>query len=116
MGVNFGGDSGAMAAGMPGEVAERLGVRTDRDRPVETFAHSHATTTYPCYPKEIRLGGAVAKDVYCETDTNMPVNVPWPYGPGFDSIGHFAHCFFKPFIVTLDFTRMNLYIARGKAT
>ncbi|WP_412519138.1 aspartyl protease family protein [Actinomadura madurae] len=115
MGVNFGGDSGAMAAGMPGEVAERLGVRTDRDRPVETFAHSHATTTYPCYPKEIRLGGAVAKDVYCETDTNMPVNVPWPYGPGFDSIGHFAHCFFKPFTITLDFTRMNLYIARGQA-
>ncbi|TDD90449.1 tetratricopeptide repeat protein [Actinomadura darangshiensis] len=115
MGVNFGGSSGATAAGMPGEVAERLDVRTDRDRPFETFAHSHATTTYPCYPEEIRLGDAVAKEVFCESDPNMPVNVPWPYGPGFDSIGHFAHCFFKPFNITLDFTAMNLYIARGKA-
>ncbi|TMR32642.1 aspartyl protease family protein [Actinomadura geliboluensis] len=116
MGVNFGGDSGATVAGMPGEVAEQLGIRTDYDRPFETFAHSHATTTYPCYPKEIRLGNAVAKEVFCEMDPNMPVNVPWPYGPGFDAIGHFAHCFFKPFNVTLDFTRMNLYIAHGKAT
>jgi hypothetical protein len=29
--------------------------------------------------------------------------------------GHFAHCFFKPYNVTLDFTDMNLYIARGAA-
>lgn len=116
MGVNFGGSSGEAAAGMPGEVAKQLGVRTDYDRPIETFAHSHPTITYPCYPKEIRLGDAVAKEVYCETDPNMPVNVPWPYGSGIDAIGHFAHCFFKPFNITLDFTDMNLYIARGKAT
>ena len=115
MGVNFGGNSGEPAAGMPGEVAKRLRIRTDYDRPIETFAHSHPTTTYPCYPKEIRLGDAVADDVYCEADPNMPVNVPWPYGSGIDAIGHFAHCFFKPFTITLDFTNMNLYIARGKA-
>ncbi|WP_433474923.1 aspartyl protease family protein [Spirillospora sp. CA-142024] len=116
MGVNFGGSSGATAAGMPGEVTKQLGVRTDHDRPIETFAHSHPTIAYPCYPKEIRLGDAVANEVYCETDPNMPVNVPWPYGPGFDAIGHFAHCFFKPYNITLDFTDMNLYIAPGKAT
>ncbi|MDL4813780.1 aspartyl protease family protein [Actinomadura opuntiae] len=115
MGVNFGG-IGEMVAGMAGETAKRLGVRTDYDRPIETAAHSHATTTYPCYPKEIRLGDAVANDVYCETDPNMPVNVPWPYGSGFDTIGWFAHCFWKPYNITLDFTNMNLYIARGEAT
>ncbi|GAA4308452.1 hypothetical protein GCM10023178_16960 [Actinomadura luteofluorescens] len=72
MGVNFGGISGEATAGMPGEVAEQLGVRTDYDRPFETAAHSHPTVTYPCYPKEIRLGDAVANDVYCEMDPNMP--------------------------------------------
>ncbi|WP_433462967.1 aspartyl protease family protein [Spirillospora sp. CA-128828] len=116
MGVNFGGRSGEAAAGMPGEVAKQLGVRTDYDRPIETFAHSHPATTYPCYPKEIRLGAAVAKEVYCETKPGGQVNVPWPYGPGIDMTGHFAHCFFKPYNITLDFTHMNLYIARGKAT
>jgi hypothetical protein len=113
--VNFGG-TGDMVAGMPGEVAKQLGVRTDYDRPIETFGHSHATTTYPCYPKEIRLGDAVAKEVYCETDPNARVNVPWPYGSGFDTTGWFAHCFWKPFNITLDFSDMNLYIAHGKAT
>jgi hypothetical protein len=46
----------------------------------------------------------------------MPINVPWPYGTGIDSTGWFAHSFFKPYNVTLDFTRMNVYIARGEAT
>ncbi|MFC4910144.1 hypothetical protein [Actinomadura gamaensis] len=58
---------------------------------------------------------AAANDIYCESDPNLPVDVPWPYGPGFDAIGHFAHCFFKPYDITLDFTGMNLSIARGKA-
>lgn len=114
VGVNFGG-FGEIAVGMPGASAKRLGVRIDDDRPIETFAHSHPTTTYPCYPKEIRLGDAVARDVYCEMDPTMPVNVPWPFGTGFDGVGHFAHSFFKPFNVTLDFTDMNLYLARGPA-
>ncbi|MFI7462222.1 tetratricopeptide repeat protein [Nonomuraea sp. NPDC049646] len=114
VGVNLGG-VGEIAAGMPGEVARRLGVRIDLDRPIETFAHSHPTVTHPCYPEEIRLGDAVAQRVYCEADPNMPVNVPWPYGTGIDGIAHFAHCFFKPYNVTLDFTDMKLYIARGKA-
>jgi tetratricopeptide (TPR) repeat protein len=116
VGVNLGGATGEAVAGMPGETAKQLRIRTDYDRPIETFAHSHATTTYPCYPKEIRLGSAVAKAVYCEMDPNAPVNVPWPYGSGFDGMGHFAHCFYKPYNITLDFTDMNLYIARGKAT
>ncbi|MFI7689970.1 tetratricopeptide repeat protein [Nonomuraea sp. NPDC049655] len=114
VGVNLGG-VGEIAAGMPGEVARRLGVRVDLDRPIETFAHSHPTVTHPCYPEELRLGDAVAQRVYCEADPNMPVNVPWPYGSGFDGIGHFAHCFFKPYNLTLDFTDMKLYIARGEA-
>ncbi len=115
VGVNFGG-VGEMVAGMPGEVAKRLGIRTDYDRPIETAGHGHPTVTYPCYPEELRLGDAVANEVYCEMDPNMLVNVPWPYGPGYDATGYFAHCFFKPYNITLDFTNMNLYIARGKAT
>jgi hypothetical protein len=31
-------------------------------------------------------------------------------------MGWFAHCFWKPFNITRDFTDMNLYIARGAAT
>ncbi|WP_433518066.1 aspartyl protease family protein [Nonomuraea sp. CA-143628] len=115
VGVTIGG-IGETTAGMPGATAERLGIRTDHDRPLETFAHSHPAVTYPCYPKEIRLGNAVAKNVYCETNPGAQVNVPWPFGTGIDSTGHFAHCFFKPYNVTLDFVGMNLYIARGKAT
>lgn len=111
MAVNIGG-TGESVAGMPGDTARQLRVRTDYDRPLETFAHSHPTVAYPCYPKEIRLGDAAAKEVYCETDPNMPVTQPY----GFDVMGNFAHCFYKPYNVTLDFTDMNLYIARGKAT
>ncbi|PZG53224.1 hypothetical protein C1I98_05980 [Spongiactinospora gelatinilytica] len=114
VGVNFGG-FGETAAGLLGETAKRLRVRTDYDRPIETFAHSHPTVTYPCYPKEVRLGDAVAKEVYCETDPSHPVNVPWPHGTGIDTIGHFPHSFFKPYNATVDFTDMNLFIARGKA-
>jgi hypothetical protein len=42
--------------------------------------------------------------------------VPWPYGSGIDGIAAFFHSFWKPYDITLDFTAMNLYIARGKAT
>lgn len=114
VGVNLGGTS-EFAAGMPGETAKQLGIRTDYDRPIETFGHSHATVTNPCYPEQIRLGDAAANDIYCEMDPNLPVNVPWPYGTGFDSMGYFAHSFYKPYNITLDFTDMNLYIAHGKA-
>lgn len=115
VGVTIGGKSGESVAGMPGEVAKQLRVRTDDDRPYQTAAHSHPTVVYPCYPKEVRLGAAAAKDVYCEANPDTPINVPWPRGAGFDTIGHFAHCFYKPYNITLDFTGMNLYIARGKA-
>jgi hypothetical protein len=111
VGVNIGG-TGETVAGLHGDTVRQLRVRTDYDRPLQAFAHSHPAVTYPCYPKEIRLGDAAAKEVYCETDPNMPVLQPW----GFDVPAHFAHCFYKPYNVTLDFTGMNLYIARGKAT
>jgi tetratricopeptide (TPR) repeat protein len=111
MAVNFGGTTGESVAGMPGDTAKQLRVRTDYDRPLQTAAHSHPTVAYPCYPKEIRLGDAAASEVYCEMDPSMPVT---QYG--LDVMGHFAHCFYKPYNVTLDFTDMNLYIARGQAT
>jgi hypothetical protein len=111
MAVNPGGNSESVAS-MPEETAKQLGIRTDYDRPLETAAHSHPTVAYPCYPKEIRLGDAAANEAYCVANPNMPVTRPY----GFDVWGDFAHSFFKPYNITLDFTNMNIYIARGKAT
>ena len=78
VGVNFGGGS-EIAAGMRGETAEQLGIRTDYDRPIGTFAQSHPAVVYPCYPKEIRLGNAVAKEVYCYTDPTSRSTCPGPW-------------------------------------
>ncbi|MEO3876568.1 aspartyl protease family protein [Nonomuraea sp. B12E4] len=105
------GGTGETCANIPGETAKQLGIRTDYDRPVETAAHSHPVVAYPSYPKELRLGDAAAKDVYCMTNPNQ---VLAPYG--FDIMASFSHSFYKPYNLTLDFTDMNLYIARGKAT
>ncbi len=106
------GGTSESAAVIPGETVKQLRIRTDYDRPLQTFGHSHPATTYPCYPKEIRLGDATAQEIYCETDPNMPVTQPY----GFDVPATFFHSFYKPYNITLDFTDMNLYIARGKAT
>ncbi|WP_158578734.1 aspartyl protease family protein [Spongiactinospora rosea] len=114
VGVNLGGGS-EITAGMRGETAEQLGIRIDHDRQIGTFAQSHPAVVYPCYPEKIRLGNAVAREVYCYTNPNQAVNVPWPYGTGFDTMGWFSHCFWKPYNITVDFTGMSLYIARGKA-
>ncbi|WP_163506046.1 aspartyl protease family protein [Fodinicola acaciae] len=115
VGVNLGGNS-EIIAGLRGKTAEQLGIRSDYDREIGTFGSSHPAVVYPCYPNEVRLGDAVAKGVYCYNNPNQKPNVPWPYGTGFDTIGWFSHCFWKPYNVTLDFTEMRLYIARGKAT
>ncbi|RAY14142.1 hypothetical protein DPM19_17890 [Actinomadura craniellae] len=110
VGLSIGGTSES-AAVMSGETAKRLRIRTDHDRPLETFAHSHPTVAYPCYPKEIRLGVAAAQEVYCVANPNQS-----PARNGFDVLASFFHPFYKPYNITLDFTDMNLYIARGKAT
>ncbi|MFD0691441.1 aspartyl protease family protein [Actinomadura fibrosa] len=108
--VNLGGITESVAS-MPGEAVEQLKIRTDLDRPIETAAHSHPVVAYPCYPKEIRLAKAVANESYCETTLDMSLVQPW----GFEVWAHLAHCFFKPYNITLDFTNMNLYITPGKA-
>ncbi|GAB3437506.1 hypothetical protein [Flindersiella endophytica] len=41
------------------------------------------------------------------------MQVTWHYC--YDVWGDFAHSFFKPYNLTLDFTDINLCIARGKA-
>jgi hypothetical protein len=110
LGVNFGG-TGESAAVLLGETAERLHVRSDYDRPIETFAHSSPAVTYPCYPKEIRLGGVAAKEIYCETHPTADVDPT-----GFDVPAALFHCFWKPYTITLDFAGMNLYIAPGRST
>jgi hypothetical protein len=85
--------------------------KLDYDRPLETFAHSHPTVAYPCYPEEIRLGVAAAKEIYCLANPNRPATGR----SGFDALAAFFHPFYKPYNLALDFTDMNLYIARGKA-
>lgn len=110
VGVNFGGQ-GETAAVLFGDTAEQLGIRTDYDRPIGTFAHSHPAVTYPCYPREIRLGNATATDIYCYTHPQAALA-----SLGFDVPAAFFHSFWKPYNITLDFTDMNLYVAPGKAT
>ncbi|SEH00927.1 Tetratricopeptide repeat-containing protein [Nonomuraea solani] len=105
------GGGSELAAAAHGETAEQLQIRTDHDRPIQTFAHSRPVVTYPCYPTEIRLGNAVAKDIYCNTNPNSKL-APL----GFDVPATFFHSFYKPYNITLDFTGMNVYIARGAAT
>ncbi|WP_412515792.1 aspartyl protease family protein [Actinomadura madurae] len=109
VGLSIGGAT-ETAAIVSEETAKRLRVRTDYDRPMETFGHSHPVVVYPCYPKEIRLGSATAKEVYCGANPTMR-----PAPNGFDTLGAFFHPFYKPYNITLDFTDMNVYIARGKA-
>jgi hypothetical protein len=109
--VNPGGNS-EHAAALPEETTKQLRIRTDYDRPIETAAHSHPVVAYPCYPKDIRLGDAAANEIYCVTTPGMALTQRY----GFDVWAHLAHGFFKPYNLTLDFTNMNVYIARGKAT
>ncbi|WP_158558390.1 hypothetical protein [Spongiactinospora gelatinilytica] len=62
--LNIGG-TGEQVAGISEETAKQLGVRIDYDRPFASFAAGQPVEGYPCYPKEIRLGGVTAKGVYC---------------------------------------------------
>lgn len=107
--LNIGG-TGEMAAGMTEETANRLRVRIDHDRPVEAYAGGQPIVSHPCYPKEIRLGNAVARDVYSYASNRTSLG-----REGFDLLAHFSHSFYKPFNVTLDFTDMTVHIARGPA-
>jgi hypothetical protein len=109
VGVTFGGHS-EVGGVVNGGAAKQLQVRIDNDRPVETFAHSHPVVTYPCYPKEMRLGDAVAREIYCFTNPNAPLAPN-----GFDVPASFFHSFHKPNNITLDFTSMNFYTTRGPA-
>ncbi|GAA3139983.1 hypothetical protein GCM10010466_33830 [Planomonospora alba] len=108
--LNIGG-TGEMVASMSGATVERLRIRVDHDRPMETSAGGQFVTVYPCYPKEVRLGGAVAEDAYCYADRRPDE----PRREGFDVLANISHSFYKPYNVTLDFTGMNVYVARGKA-
>ena len=63
-------------------VATVVGTRRSAPRPVGSAgaaspAPAQPATAYPCYPKEILLGDAAAKEVYCETDPKMPVTQPY---------------------------------------
>ncbi|WP_440107759.1 aspartyl protease family protein [Streptosporangium sp. H16] len=109
VGVLFGGHS-EVAGIVKKETAKQLQVRVDRDRPVETFAGSHPAVAYPCYPKEMRLGDVAADDIYCFTNPDAPLAPD-----GFDVPAVFFHSFHKPNTITLDFTDMKLYVARGQA-
>ncbi|MEV4891574.1 hypothetical protein AB0K48_19545 [Nonomuraea sp. NPDC055795] len=109
MALNLGG-TGEMAVSMPADTAKRLRIRTDADRPVEAFAGGQPVVSLPCYPKEVRLGNAAAGDVYCYADDRPALG-----REGFDVHAHFSHSFYKPYNVTLDFTGMNVYLARGEA-
>ena len=106
--VNLGGTS-ECAAGIPGETVKQLRIRTDHDRPLETLEHSQPVVAYPCYPNELRLGDATAKQTYCNAIPKMPLNEH-----GFDVPARFFHSFWKPYNIPVDYTNMTLYITHGK--
>ncbi|MET9627385.1 tetratricopeptide repeat protein [Lentzea sp. NPDC006480] len=108
-GLHIGG-TGSNVAGVFRGTAEELGIRIDHERPEESAAGGLPITVYPCYPKEVRLGNAFAKGAYSVTSERNLHD-----GHGFDVLGDFAHSFYKPYNVTLDFTAMKVYLARGPA-
>ncbi|MEV6241348.1 tetratricopeptide repeat protein [Lentzea sp. NPDC051838] len=101
------GGTGNNVAGMYEGTAKALKIRIDRDRPEETAAGGQAVSVYPCYPREVRLGGVTARDAY-----SLAGQQPGHEGHGFDVLGEFAHSFFKPCSVTFDFAAMKFSIAR----
>ncbi|HEX8865944.1 MAG TPA: tetratricopeptide repeat protein [Lentzea sp.] len=109
VGLHIGG-TGSNVAGMFRGTAEELRVRIDHERPEESAAGGQPITVYPCYPKEVRLGNAFAKGAYSVTSERNLHD-----GHGFDVLGDFAHSFYKPYNVTLDFTAMKVYVTRGAA-
>jgi tetratricopeptide (TPR) repeat protein len=102
-----------------GEAATAKVGSSDADALLKAGKFEQASRAYeeilkkdPTNLQPTRQRDAAAKEVCCETDPNTPVTQPY----GFDVPAHFAHCSYKPYNVTLDFTDMNLYIARGKAS
>jgi tetratricopeptide (TPR) repeat protein len=90
--------------GMSAKVAEEAGLR----------AVAEVNLGYIDPPRIMYFGvldSAAAKDAYCIA---IKRSAKAPHG--FDVLGHFSHSFYKPYNITLDFTDMNLYIVRGKAT
>ncbi|WP_158578489.1 tetratricopeptide repeat protein [Spongiactinospora rosea] len=107
--LNLGG-TGEQVAGISEETAKRLGVRVDYDRPFASFAAGRPVEGYPCYPRELRLGGVTAKSLYSYAGGKDTLG-----DEGFHKVAGFDHAFHKPNNITLDFTDMNAYVARGKA-
>ncbi|WP_433177522.1 tetratricopeptide repeat protein [Actinoallomurus sp. CA-150999] len=104
------GQADGRALGMTMETAERLKVRVDRGRPMFGATHGEVFKDYPCYPDEVGIGPAVARGIYCAAlDPRMSISTSQ-----FDVLATFAHTFFKPYAVTLDFAEMNLYITGGE--
>lgn len=104
------GQADGRALGMAMQTAEQLKVRIDRSRPMYGATHGQVFKDYPCYPDEVRIGPAVARGIYCAAlDPRFSISTGQ-----FDVLAAFAHTFFKPYTVTLDFAEMNLYITGGK--
>ncbi|MBB5081970.1 tetratricopeptide repeat protein [Nonomuraea endophytica] len=104
--LNLGG-TGEQVAGISADTAKRLGIGVDRDRPMDGYAGGQPVVAYPCYPREVRLGDATAKGAYCYAGGKSTLG-----DEGFYKLADFAHAFYKPYSVTLDFTGMNVYITR----
>jgi hypothetical protein len=102
------GQADGVAVRMTMKTAEQLKVRIDRSRPMFGATHGQVLKDYPCYPDEVRIGPATARGIYCAAPERFPISTDQ-----FDVLATFAHTFFKPHAVTLDFAGMNLYITDG---
>ncbi|GAA0952701.1 aspartyl protease family protein [Nonomuraea longicatena] len=107
-------DTGGIASALDTTVAiaEQTGLDVDYDNPTERFG----TKTYPVTADRISLGKAVGRNMRGMVAEKVFPGFPGPGQSaqfGFDLLANFTHEFFKPFAVTFDYTRMNLFVSRG---
>jgi hypothetical protein len=107
-------DTGGIASALDTTVAiaEQADLDVDYDNPTERFG----TKTYPVTADRISLGKAVGRNVRGMVAEKVFPGFPGPGQSaefGFDLLANFTHEFFKPFAVTFDYSRMNLYVSRA---
>lgn len=99
-------DTGGPGIGIvcPAKVAQEAGIAVDYHHLVPYQSMMAPTIS----PARISLGSAVGRHVPGVVSSVLPGS--GQNGFGFQTIGNFTHEFFKPFAVTFDYLRMNLYV------
>lgn len=86
------------------QIAQEAGITIDYNDPIEANGQLYPSIS----PGKISLGDAVGRHVIGVVKPQTPGN--GPNGFRFQTIANFTHEFFRPFAVTFDYLRMNLYV------